>query len=239
MQSQRTAKASMVAWSLAEVPPSYWQAPMAGVDEAGRGPLAGPVVAAAVILSDELSASLALAGLKDSKKCTYRIRCLLEEEILAGSVSYYVGSATVAEIDELNILQASLLAMQRAVEGLTVMPTSALVDGNQLPRLSCPAMAIVKGDGLVPEISAASILAKQARDREMERLAEIYPQYGFAQHKGYPTKAHLEALSREGICDVHRRSFAPVRRLLATAIKPSAAKQPAAKQPTVSKRGMM
>ena len=183
---------------------------VAGVDEVGRGPLAGDVVAAAVILGDSSP-----AGLTDSKALSPRQRERLAETIRSEAVSWSLGRATVAEIDELNILQASLLAMWRAVEGLSVQPSLVLVDGNHLPRWSYEARAIVKGDLIEPAISAASIVAKVTRDSEMVILDDQYPGYGFASHKGYPTKAHLAALTSLGVSPVHRRSFGPVKRLLA------------------------
>ena len=183
---------------------------VAGVDEVGRGPLAGDVVAAAVILGDSSP-----AGLTDSKALSPRQRERLAETIRSEAVSWSLGRATVAEIDELNILQASLLAMWRAVEGLSVQPSLVLVDGNHLPRWSYEARAIVKGDLIEPAISAASIVAKVSRDSEMVILDDQYPGYGFATHKGYPTKAHLAALASLGVSPVHRRSFGPVKRLLA------------------------
>ena len=183
---------------------------VAGVDEVGRGQLAGDVVAAAVILGDSLP-----AGLTDSKALSPRQRERLAETIRSEAVSWSLGRATVAEIDELNILQASLLAMWRAVEGLSVQPSLVLVDGNHLPRWSYEARAIVKGDLIEPAISAASIVAKVTRDSEMVILDDQYPGYGFASHKGYPTKAHLAALTSLGVSPVHRRSFGPVKRLLA------------------------
>jgi ribonuclease HII len=183
---------------------------VAGVDEVGRGPLAGDVVAAAVILGDSSP-----AGLTDSKALSPRQRERLAETIRSEAVDWSLGRATVAEIDELNILQASLLAMWRAVEGLSVQPSLVLVDGNHLPRWSYEARAIVKGDLIEPAISAASIVAKVTRDSEMVILDDQYPGYGFASHKGYPTKAHLAALTSLGVSPVHRRSFGPVKRLLA------------------------
>ena len=183
---------------------------VAGVDEVGRGPLAGDVVAAAVILGDSSP-----AGLTDSKALSPRQRERLAETRRSEAVSWSLGRATVAEIDELNILQASLLAMWRAVEGLSVQPSLVLVDGNHLPRWSYEARAIVKGDLIEPAISAASIVAKVTRDSEMVILDDQYPGYGFATHKGYPTKAHLAALASLGVSPVHRRSFGPVKRLLA------------------------
>ena len=183
---------------------------VAGVDEVGRGPLAGDVVAAAVIFGDSSP-----AGLTDSKALSPRQRERLAETIRSEAVSWSLGRATVAEIDELNILQASLLAMWRAVEGLLVQPSLVLVDGNHLPRWSYEARAIVKGDLIEPAISAASIVAKVTRDSEMVILDDQYPGYGFATHKGYPTKAHIAALASLGVSPVHRRSFGPVKRLLA------------------------
>ncbi|MDA8678341.1 ribonuclease HII [Luminiphilus sp.] len=183
---------------------------VAGVDEVGRGPLAGDVVAAAVILGDSPP-----TGLTDSKALSPRQRERLAETIRSEAVAWSLGRATVAEIDELNILQASLLAMRRAVEALSVQPSLVLVDGNHLPRWSYEARAIVKGDLSEPAISAASIVAKVTRDSEMVILDDLYPGYGFAAHKGYPTKAHLAALASLGASPVHRHSFAPVKRLLA------------------------
>lgn len=185
-----------------------WDAPglMAGVDEAGRGPLAGPVVAAAVILDP----SHPIMGLADSKKLTALRREKLYDEIQARALCCSIALATAEEIDRLNILQATLLAMKRAVEGLRLKPAKVLVDGNQLPRLVILAEAIVKGDALVPAISAASILAKVYRDRWCGEYHLQYPQYGFAGHKGYGTAAHLAALRQHGACPQHRRSFAPV-----------------------------
>lgn len=188
---------------------------VAGVDEAGRGPLAGPVVAAAVILDP----SRPIVGLADSKKLSPARREWLADEIRAKSLAWALGWAEVAEIDRVNILQASLLAMQRAVAALGVAPEQALVDGNRCPRLACPCRAIVKGDATVPVIGAASILAKVARDAELRQLHERYPDYGFAQHKGYPTAAHLDALRRLGPCPEHRRSYAPVVAALQTVIE--------------------
>jgi len=183
---------------------------VAGVDEAGRGPLAGPVSAAAVILDPERP----IAGLDDSKRLTPQRRAVLELEIQERALTWAVAFATVEEIDRINILQASLLAMARAVEALTVAPRRALVDGNRCPRLACAADAVVGGDGTVPVIGAASILAKVARDREMLLLDARYPGYGFARHKGYPTREHVAALRELGPCGHHRRSFRPVRELL-------------------------
>ena len=183
---------------------------VAGVDEVGRGPLAGDVVAAAVILAESPP-----EGVTDSKMLTRARREALAERIRDEAVSWALGRATVAEIDEMNILQASLLAMRRAVEALPIQPSLVLVDGNRLPRWPYEARAIVKGDLTEPSIGAASILAKVQRDAEMLALHEHYPAYGFDRHKGYPTKAHLAALETAGISPVHRRSFGPVRRLLA------------------------
>lgn len=183
---------------------------LAGVDEAGRGPLAGPVVAAAVIL-DELNP---IEGLDDSKKLTARTRERLFDEIRAKALCTCIAQASVEEIDALNILQATMLAMKRAVEGLRLKPAKVLVDGNRLPRLKVPAEAIVQGDATVQAISAASILAKVHRDRLLATLHEAHPEYGFDGHKGYPTPEHLEALRRHGACLHHRRSFAPVREVM-------------------------
>ena len=183
---------------------------VAGVDEVGRGTLAGDVVAAAVILAESPP-----EGVTDSKMLTPERREALAERIRDEAVSWALGRATVAEIDELNILQASLLAMRRAVEALPIQPSLVLVDGNRLPKWPYEARAIVKGDLTEPSIGAASILAKVQRDAEMLALHEHYPAYGFDRHKGYPTKAHLAALETAGISPVHRRSFGPVRRLLA------------------------
>lgn len=183
---------------------------VAGVDEVGRGPLAGPVVAAAVILDP----ARPIAGLADSKKLTERRRERLDLEIRDRALAWALGRAEVEEIDQINILQASLLAMRRAVEALGVTPCRVLVDGNQCPQLACAAEAIVGGDATVDVISAASIIAKVARDREMCALDAVYPGYGFARHKGYPSRQHLEALEALGVSAIHRRSYAPVRRLL-------------------------
>jgi ribonuclease HII len=178
-----------------------------GVDEAGRGPIAGPVYAAAVVLGSPID------GLKDSKLLAAARREALGEAIREKARAWHVASASVEEIDRLNILGATLLAMQRAVEGLGVVPEEALIDGNRYPSLACPARCIVGGDLLHPAISAASILAKVARDAEMQRLHERFPQYGFDQHKGYATREHLDSLRRFGICEAHRRSFLPVRQM--------------------------
>ena len=179
---------------------------VAGVDEAGRGPLAGPVVAAAVILDQRQP----IKGLADSKKLTALRREKLFDEIRAKALCCSIAQASVEEIDRLNILQATLLAMRRAVEGLRLKPNKVLVDGNRLPDIGLPAQAIVGGDALVPAISAASILAKVQRDRRCRELDQLYPQYGFAKHKGYGTAAHLAALRAHGPCAEHRISFRPV-----------------------------
>jgi ribonuclease HII len=185
-----------------------WHPPglVSGVDEAGRGPLAGPVVAAAVILDDLHP----IAGLADSKKLTPARREKLYDEIRAKALCCSIAEASVEEIDQLNILQATLLAMRRAVMGLRLKPVMVLVDGNRLPTLGIQAEAIVKGDALVPAISAASILAKVHRDRWCVQVHEEFPQYGFAGHKGYGTAVHMAALREHGACVHHRRSFAPV-----------------------------
>jgi len=181
-----------------------------GVDEAGRGPLAGPVFAAAVILDP----ARRVAGLADSKALSARRREALAAEIRSGALAWSVASASVEEIDALNILQASLLAMRRAVEGLAFAPAEVLVDGLHCPALAVPARSIVRGDATVAGIAAASILAKVARDADMFALHCAHPVYGFDRHKGYPTAAHLTALREHGVCAAHRRSFAPVRVLL-------------------------
>lgn len=180
---------------------------IAGVDEVGRGPLAGPVVAAAVILDP----AHPVAGLRDSKKLSEKRRLQVAEEIRVRSLSWSLGRAEVSEIDEINILQASLLAMKRAVEGLTVSPSEVLVDGNHVPDIRYSVRAIIGGDATVAQISAASILAKVARDEEMMEMHERYPVYGFDRHKGYPTATHLEALRSVGPSRIHRMSFAPCR----------------------------
>lgn len=189
---------------------SLVEALVAGVDEVGRGPLCGPVVTAAVILDP----ATPILGLNDSKKLTEARREALFDEICEKSLAWCIARAEVAEIDQLNILQATMLAMQRAVAGLSVTPRLALIDGNRCPQLQVPSAAVVKGDSKVPAIAAASILAKVSRDREMHELDRLYPGYGIAGHKGYPTPQHLEALQRLGPVAIHRRSFAPVRRLL-------------------------
>ena len=181
-----------------------------GVDEAGRGPLAGPVYAAAVILDP----GRPVAGLADSKQLTPRRREALALEIRSRAMAWSVASASVEEIDALNILQASLLAMRRAVERLALTPRQVLVDGLHSPQLGVPVRAVVRGDSTIAAIAAASILAKVARDAEMMELHRLHPEYGFDRHKGYPTARHLAALRAHGVTDVHRRSFAPVRALL-------------------------
>lgn len=190
----------------------FW---VCGVDEAGRGPLAGAVVAGAVVLDPENP----IIGLKDSKKLTPARRDFLYHQIMEKAKAWGLGEASPAEIDEINILQATMLAMRRAIEDLTTRlgswPDKALIDGNRCPDLPISAEAIVKGDTKEPAISAASILAKVTRDRQMMALHELYPHYGFAQHMGYPTEAHFAALQEFGACDQHRRSFSPVRNVLA------------------------
>ena len=200
---------SKKSWVLEQAPLNF-DAPglMAGVDEAGRGPLAGPVVAAAVILDDLHP----IAGLNDSKKLTAKRREKLFDEIKAKALCFSIAEATVQEIDEINILQATMLAMKRAVEGLRLKPVKVLVDGNRLPAIDIRAEAIVQGDALVPAISAASILAKVHRDRLCEQMHADYPQYGFDQHKGYGTAVHLAALQAHGPAECHRLTFAPVAR---------------------------
>ncbi len=183
---------------------------VAGVDEAGRGPLAGPVYAAAVMLDP----ARPIVGLADSKKLSERARERLAGEIREKALAWAIASSSVEEIDALNILRASLLAMQRAVEALQIRPEELLIDGLHCPTVTMAARAIVKGDATEPAIGAASILAKTARDAEMLRLDAFYPQYGLARHKGYPTAAHLAALREHGVVDIYRRSFAPVRRML-------------------------
>ena len=185
-----------------------------GVDEAGRGPLVGAVVAGAVVLDPNNP----IAGLKDSKKLTAARREYLYEQIMEKAKAWGVGEASPAEIDDINILQATMLAMRRAVEDLTSRlggwPDKALIDGNRCPELPIVAEAIIKGDAKEPAISAASIIAKVTRDRQMISLHERHPEYGFAQHMGYPTEAHFAALKQYGACDQHRRSFSPVRKVL-------------------------
>jgi len=188
---------------------------IAGVDEVGRGPLVGDVVTAAVILDPNQP----ISGLNDSKKLSEKRREALFDEICEKALCYHIGRASPAEIDELNILHATMLAMQRAVAGLNLAPKLVLVDGNRSPVFSHNSQSIVshsiiKGDGLIASISAASIIAKVTRDREMDALDAVYPQYGFAKHKGYPTKAHFEAIAEHGVFDQYRKSFKPVKALL-------------------------
>jgi ribonuclease HII len=183
---------------------------IAGVDEVGRGPLAGPVIAAAVIL-DEANP---IAGLADSKTLSATRREELAHLIRERALCWALGRAEVEEIDRINILRASLLAMKRAVEALSLPPELVLIDGNQVPNLHCAVQAIVRGDATVPSISAASIVAKVARDAEMIQMDVLYPGYGFSRHKGYPTEYHLRALEKRGVSQIHRRSFGPVRKLL-------------------------
>ena len=183
---------------------------IAGVDEVGRGPLAGPVIAAAVILDE----TKPLEGLADSKVLSATRREELASLIRERALCWALGRAEVEEIDRLNILRASLLAMQRAVAALSLPPELVLVDGNQVPDLQCVVQAIVRGDATVPAISAASILAKVTRDAEMIQMDVLYPEYGFSKHKGYPTEHHLMALEKCGVSLIHRRSFGPVRKLL-------------------------
>lgn len=181
-----------------------------GTDEAGRGPIAGPVVAAAVILDP----ARPIVGINDSKKLTAKKREALSQEIKEKALYWAIAQCEADEIDAINILQASLLAMQRAVEALPIAPANVLVDGNRLPKLQVPAVAVIGGDGLHDCIGAASILAKVERDRQMLAWHELYPLYDFASHKAYPTPAHLALLKQHGVCPIHRRSFKPVRQLL-------------------------
>ncbi|WPC74762.1 ribonuclease HII [Vibrio porteresiae] len=191
-----------------EIPTGY--ALIAGVDEVGRGPLVGDVVTAAVILDPNNP----IEGLNDSKKLSEKKRLALFPEIQEKALAWAVGRCSPQEIDELNIFQATMVAMQRAVAGLKIQPDLVLVDGNKTPALPMDAQAVVKGDMRVAQISAASIIAKVIRDHEMEELDKAYPQFGFAQHKGYPTKAHFEAIEKHGVIDQHRKSFGPVKRAL-------------------------
>jgi ribonuclease HII len=188
-----------------ELPPGR----VAGVDEAGRGPLAGPVIAGAVILDP----ARPIDGLDDSKRLSAARRECLYEEICQRALAWSIGRAEVEEIDRINILQATLLAMQRAVEGLVPVAEYVLVDGNRSPGFACPSQAVVRGDSRVAAISAASILAKVTRDREMVEMDRQFPGYGLAQHKGYPSRLHIEALELLGVTPIHRRSYAPVRRI--------------------------
>ncbi|GKW23211.1 ribonuclease HII [Pectobacterium polonicum] len=186
---------------------------IAGVDEVGRGPLVGAVVTAAVILDP----TRPIVGLADSKQLSEKRRLALYDEIKEKALAWSLGRAEPEEIDQLNILHATMLAMQRAVAGLSIVPDFVLIDGNRCPALPMPAQAVVKGDSRVAEISAASIMAKVTRDREMVELDQRFPAYGFAQHKGYPTAFHLEKLAALGATEFHRRSFAPVKRALGLA----------------------
>lgn len=183
---------------------------IAGVDEVGRGPLVGDVVTAAVILDKNNP----IAGLADSKKLSEKKLALMFDEIQEKALCISVGRASPTEIDEINILHATMLAMQRAVQGLSIQPEHVFIDGNRCPELAMPSEAVVKGDARVAEISAASIIAKVTRDREMEALDKRHPEYGFAKHKGYPTKAHFEALEKYGAIDEYRKSFKPVKKVL-------------------------
>ncbi|MDQ5887293.1 MAG: ribonuclease HII [Neisseriaceae bacterium] len=185
-------------------------ASLCGVDEAGRGPLVGAVYAAAVVLGPDHG----IVGLADSKKLSEARREQLAALIRKQALAWSIASASAAEIDQLNILNATMLAMRRAVEGLAILPDEVLVDGNRVPALNVPARAIVKGDATVAEISAASILAKTARDESMRQLHQLHPRYGFDRHKGYPTEAHLQALEQWGVLSEHRRSFGPVKQAL-------------------------
>ncbi|MYM59668.1 ribonuclease HII [Vibrio sp. OCN044] len=191
-----------------QYPVGYQQ--IAGVDEVGRGPLVGDVVTAAVILDPNQP----INGLNDSKKLTEKKRLALFSEILDKALAWSIGRCSHDEIDQYNILNATMLAMQRAVEGLNVTPDYVLIDGNRVPDLPMEAQAVVKGDLRVAEISAASIIAKVVRDQEMEALDKIHPQFGFAKHKGYPTKAHFEAIEQYGVIEQHRKSFKPVKKAL-------------------------
>lgn len=179
---------------------------IAGVDEVGRGPLAGPVIAAAVILDP----AQPIDGLKDSKKLSEKRRNELDEQIRERALAFAIGRAEAEEIDQVNILQASLLAMKRAIEALESVPDRVLVDGIHAPDVNIRVETFIKGDSRIPEISAASIIAKVARDREMVQLDELYPEYGFASHKGYPTRLHIEAIRMHGVLPIHRKSFRPV-----------------------------
>ncbi|OIQ25485.1 ribonuclease HII [uncultured Vibrio sp.] len=191
-----------------EMPQGYQY--IAGVDEVGRGPLVGDVVTAAVILDPNNP----IEGLNDSKKLSEKKRLALLPEIKEKALAWSVGRCSPAEIDELNILQATMVAMQRAVEGLSIQPDLTLIDGNRVPTLNMDAQAVVKGDLRVAEISAASIIAKVVRDQEMEELDKRHPQFGFAKHKGYPTKAHFAAIEEFGVIDEYRKSFKPVKKVL-------------------------
>lgn len=191
-----------------EYPQGYHR--VAGIDEVGRGPLVGDVVTAAVILDPNNP----IEGLNDSKKLSEKKRLALLPEIKEKALAWSVGRCSPSEIDELNILQATMVAMQRAIAGLKVKPDLALIDGNRCPELPMDSQAVVKGDLRVAEISAASIIAKVVRDQEMEELDKVHPEFGFAKHKGYPTKAHFEAIEKHGVIEEHRKSFKPVKRAL-------------------------
>ena len=191
-----------------EYPQGYQR--VAGIDEVGRGPLVGDVVTAAVILDPNNP----IEGLNDSKKLSEKKRLALLPEIKEKALAWSVGRCSPSEIDELNILQATMVAMQRAIAGLKVQPDLALIDGNRCPELPMDSQAVVKGDLRVAEISAASIIAKVVRDQEMEELDKVHPEFGFAKHKGYPTKAHFEAIEKHGVIEEHRKSFKPVKRAL-------------------------
>ncbi len=190
----------------------------AGVDEVGRGPLAGPVVASCVLLDRNKP----IEGLMDSKKLSPKKREYLASIIKEQALAYSLGRAEVAEIDSMNILKASLLAMKRAILALPVKPNKVFVDGNQIFACNIPLEAVIKGDSLIPAISAASIVAKVSRDQEMIALDEVYPEYGFKQHKGYPTKLHLEAIRQYGVTPIHRQSFAPVKAIVSQKLSESA-----------------
>ncbi|MCW8332885.1 ribonuclease HII [Vibrio paucivorans] len=191
-----------------EIPQGYQT--VAGVDEVGRGPLVGDVVTAAVILDPNNP----IEGLNDSKKLSEKKRLALLPEIKEKALAWSVGRCSPQEIDELNILQATMVAMQRAIAGLNINPDLALIDGNRVPDLPMDGIAVVKGDMRVAEISAASIIAKVVRDQEMEELDRLHPEFGFAKHKGYPTKAHFEAIEQHGVIEQHRKSFKPIKRAL-------------------------
>lgn len=191
-----------------EYPQGYQR--IAGVDEVGRGPLVGDVVTAAVILDPNNP----IEGLNDSKKLSEKKRLALLPEIKEKALAWSVGRCSPTEIDQLNILQATMVAMQRAIDGLAVKPDLALIDGNRCPELTMDSQAVVKGDLRVAEISAASIIAKVVRDQEMEELDKLHPEFGFAKHKGYPTKAHFEAIAKYGVIEQHRKSFKPVKKAL-------------------------
>lgn len=210
VQTKKTAVTKKAATELPpfDIPQGYQF--IAGVDEVGRGPLVGDVVTAAVILDPNNP----IEGLNDSKKLSEKKRLALLPEIKEKALAWSIGRCSAKEIDELNIFQATMVAMQRAVEGLGIKPDLVLIDGNKVPKLPMDAIAVVKGDLRVAQISAASIIAKVVRDQEMEQLDKEFPQFGFAKHKGYPTKAHFAAIEQHGVIEQHRRSFAPVKRVL-------------------------